>query len=110
MAMSEDQAPYEKLGKSKASGETAKRLRKKSMVISDDDTKRLKLIAEKAKKMRIEKNMSYEEFAIHAGINRISYYRFEKSTDSGDKYSVALLMKVIRGLGSTPSDFFKDIK
>jgi DNA-binding XRE family transcriptional regulator len=108
--MSEDHAPYNKLGKSKASGETANRLPKKPMVISDDDTKRLKLIAQKAKEFRIAKNMSYEEFAIHAGINRISYYRFEKSVDSGDKYSVALLMKVIRGLGTSPAEFFKDIK
>lgn len=108
--MSEEQAQYKKLGKSKAPGETANRLPKKSMVISDEDTSRLKLISEKAKKLRIAKNMSYEEFAIHAGINRNSYYRFEKSATSGDFYTVALLMKVISGLGSTPAEFFKDIQ
>lgn len=83
---------------------------KKLMVISDDDISRLKLITEKAARLRKEMDISYEEFAIRAGINRNSYYHFEKSAKTGDKYSVALLMKVIRGLGTTPAEFFKDIQ
>lgn len=90
--------------------ETAKRSPKKSMDISADDINRIKLIADKAKKMRIAKSMSYEEFAIRAGINRNSYYRFEKSASTGDNYTVALLMTVISGLGTTPAEFFKDIQ
>jgi DNA-binding XRE family transcriptional regulator len=83
---------------------------KKPHVISDIEKEKLKLIAEKAKKMRIAKNMSYEQFAIHAGINRNSYFRFEKSAKTGKNYTIALLLKVIRGLGSTPAQFFKSIK
>ena len=98
------------MAKARKSVETAKiRLPKKPMVISDDDTTRLKLIAEKATYLRKEMKISYEEFAIRAGINRNSYYRFEKSADTLDKYSVALLMKVIKGLRLTPAEFFKDI-
>jgi DNA-binding XRE family transcriptional regulator len=107
--MSKKQSPYSKVLKSKESVEAVKRLPKKPMVISDDDTKRLMLIAEKAKKMRIAKNMSYEQFALHAGINRNSYYRFEKSASSADNYTVALLLKVISGLDSTVKEFFEDL-
>ena len=107
--MNEDQASNNKMVKAKKSVETKKRRTKKPMVISDDDTKRLKLIAEKATRLRKEMDISYEEFALHAGINRNSYYRFEKSATSGDFYTVALLMTVISGLGTTPAEFFKDI-
>jgi len=108
--MSEEQATYNTRGKAKVSVKTTTRGPKKPMVISDDDINRLKSIAEKAKKMRTSMNMSYEVFALHAGINRISYYRFEKSADSGDNFTVALLIKVIQGLGTTPAEFFKDIQ
>jgi DNA-binding XRE family transcriptional regulator len=108
--MSEDQKTYIKSGKTKESLETPKRRTKKPMVVSDDDHRRLKGIVEKATKLRKEMDISYEEFAIRAGINRNSYYRFEKSIDNLDKYSVALLIKVIRGLGTTPAEFFKDIQ
>jgi DNA-binding XRE family transcriptional regulator len=83
---------------------------KKTHVISDIEKEKLKLIAEKAKKMRIAKNMSYEQFALHAVINRNSYFRFEKSAFSGDNYTVSLLLKVIMGLETTLSEFFKDIQ
>lgn len=108
--MSEEQAQYKKSDKAKESIKAAKRGPKKPMVISDDDTRRLKSIAEKAKKMRIAKNVSYEIFAMNSGINRISYYRFEKSAKTGDNFTVALLLTVISGLGSTPAEFFKDIQ
>ena len=108
--MSEEQAPYKKSGKVIESEKTATRGPKTLMVVSDDDTNRIKSIAGKAKKMRIAKHMSYEVFAIHAGINRISYYRFEKSAESGDNFTVALLLTVISGLGTTPAEFFKDIQ
>lgn len=108
--MSEYQAPYYKMAKAKESLETPKRRTKKLMVISDDDHRRLKVIVQKAVNLRKEMDISYEEFAIRAGINRNSYYRFEKSIDNLDKYSVALLIKVIRGLGTTPAEFFKDIQ
>jgi DNA-binding XRE family transcriptional regulator len=108
--MREEQVPKDKLLKTLESVEAAKRLPKKPMVISDDDTKRLRLIAAKAKKMRVAKKMSYELFALNAGINRNSYYRFEKSATTGDNYTVALLLKVIKGLDSTFEEFFKDIQ
>lgn len=108
--MSEEQAAYNISGKVKESVKKSNRGPKTFMVISDDDTNRIKSIAGKAKKMRIAKHMSYEVFALHAGINRISYYRFEKSAESGDNFTVALLLTVISGLGTTPAEFFKDIQ
>ncbi len=108
--MSKVQVPYKKGVKAKEPLEPAKRRPKKPMVISDIEKEKLKLIAEKAKKMRIAKDMSYEQFALQVGINRNSYYRFEKSAISGDNYTVALLLKVIAGLDSSFPEFFKDLQ
>jgi DNA-binding XRE family transcriptional regulator len=108
--MSKVQVPYKKAVKAKKTVEPSKRRPKKPMVISDIEKEKLKLIAEKAKKMRIAKKMSYEEFALHAGINRNSYYRFEQSASSGDNYTVALLMKVIIALDSSFPEFFKNLQ
>ena len=108
--MREEQAPYKKLVKAKKSLETPRRRPKKPQIISPEDKKKLLLIAEKATTLRIAKNMSYEEFALHAGINRNTYFRFEQSSQEYKNYTVALLLKVIRGLNLTPSEFFKDFK
>lgn len=108
--MSEDQVPYAKKAKEEKSIGTAKRRKKKPMVISDGDVKILRMIVYKAINLREEMDVSSEEFAIRNGINRNSYYRFEKSPLTQDKYSVALLIKVIRGLGLTPAQFFKNIR
>lgn len=108
--MSEEATPYGKSTKPKKSLKTSKRKPKKPQVITPDDTKKLILIAKKATKLRIATNMSYEEFALHAGINRNTYFRFEQSSQKFKNYTVALLLKVIRGLNLTPSEFFKDIK
>jgi hypothetical protein len=108
--MSAARLPYERLAKSKKSKEMTKRKPKKPHPISDEDTRTLMMIADKAKKSRTVMNMSYEAFALHAGINRNSYFRFEKSAETGKNFTVALLLQVIRGLNKKPSDFFKDIK
>jgi DNA-binding XRE family transcriptional regulator len=108
--MSEEATPYGKSAKPKKSLEIPKRKPKKPHVISSEDTKKLMLIAEKATSLRKATNMSYEEFALHAGINRNTYFRFEKSADTGENYTVAVLLKVIRGLNISVSDFFQDIK
>jgi transcriptional regulator with XRE-family HTH domain len=81
----------------------------KPHLIPDMDREKIKLIADKAKRMRTELNISYEEFARTSEINRNSYFRFEKSAKSGENFTVALLLKVIRGLKLTPSEFFQDI-
>jgi DNA-binding XRE family transcriptional regulator len=107
--MSQDQVPYNKLVKAKESVEPAKRRPKKPMVISDDDTRILKLIAAKAKELREKAGYTYEEFAIHAGINRNTYFRFEKSAITGDNYTITLLLKITKGLNISIMDFFQQI-
>lgn len=82
----------------------------KPRVIQDIDRDKIKSIVAKAKRMREELGYSYESFALHAEINRNTYFRFEKSATKGENITVALLLKVIRGLNLTVSDFFKDIK
>lgn len=82
----------------------------KSSGKSDIDRKTIKAIAGNAKKMRKEMKVGYEEFALKAGINRNSYYRFERAAKTGENYTVALLLKVIRGLNVPVSEFFKTIK
>jgi transcriptional regulator with XRE-family HTH domain len=82
----------------------------KSHVIPDVDRDYIIKIAATAKEMRIKAGYSYESFAIHAGINRNSYFRFERSATTGDNYTIALLLKITRGLNITMTDFFQDIK
>jgi DNA-binding transcriptional regulator YiaG len=105
--MSEDQAPYTNASNTKESVKL--RDKKKAMIVTIEDEARLKSIAEKAAALRKGKKMSSEEFAQHSGIPRNSYYRFEKSAATGDNFTISLLLKVISGLGMTPSEFFKDI-
>jgi transcriptional regulator with XRE-family HTH domain len=82
----------------------------KSHIIPEVDKVQIKKIAAKAKELRVKSGYTYEEFALHAGINRNTYFRFEQSEKKGENYTIALLLKVIRGLNMTVSDFFKDIK
>ena len=85
---------------------------KKSHVVPDVDRDYIKKIAAKAKELRIKAGYSsYESFAMHAGINRNSYFRFEKkSAETGENFTIALLLKVTRGLNMTMTDFFHEIK
>jgi len=78
--------------------------------IPEVDREKIKQIADKARRLRTEMKISYEEFAINAGINRNSYFRFEKSAKTCENYTVALLLKVIRGLNMTVAEFFQDIR
>ena len=96
--------PKEKVQNSNPEKET------KSHNIPDIDRDYIKKIAAKAKFLREEKGYSYESFALHAGLNRNTYFRFERSAVTGDNYTIALLLKVIRGLNMTTTEFFKDIE
>jgi transcriptional regulator with XRE-family HTH domain len=86
------------------------RSRKKPTVISTEDKEYLKKIASTARELRLQAGFSYEAFAAHADINRNSYFRFEQSADKSYNYTIVLLLKVIRGLGMTPEEFFKATK
>lgn len=77
--------------------------------ITNLDRETIKQIATKAKEMRISQGYSYEDFAMHAKINRNTYFKFEKSAFTGDNFTVAVLAKVIRGLDLTFETFFKGI-
>ncbi len=77
--------------------------------VPDLDKETIKRIAAKAKDMRKEAGYSYEGFALHAGINRNTYFKFEKSATTGKNYTVATLLKVVRGLRKSLSSFFEDL-
>lgn len=89
---------------------TSKEVPKNPHIVSEIEKDRLILIADKVKKLRTAKFSSYEQFALQAGINRNSYYRLEKSAKTGENFTMALLLKVIRGLDMSVSDFFHDLK
>jgi hypothetical protein len=108
--MSEEPVQYGRIGKSDEIKQKQERKPKKPHPISEEDAKTLMMIAVKAKNLRKGMNLSYEEFALRSGINRNSYFRFEKSADIGNNFTVVLMLQVIRGLNMTPSQFFKDIK
>jgi transcriptional regulator with XRE-family HTH domain len=66
-------------------------------------------IASRAKELRIQMGFTYEEFALHASINRNTYFKFEKSAITADNFTAAIMVKVIRGLNQTLESFFKDL-
>jgi len=84
-------------------------MEKRKHDINDFDRETIKLIAEKAKKLRIAQGYSYEEFALHAKINRNTYFKFENSAKTGDNFTIAVLAKVIRGLDQTFESFFQNL-
>lgn len=84
-------------------------IKSKQHFISEADREIIKKISARVRKLREEQGFSYESFAIHAGINRNSYFRLEKSAITGDNFTVALLIKVLRGLDLPFSSFFNDL-
>ena len=77
--------------------------------VPDFDKEVIKRIATKARDMRKSKGYSYEAFALHAGINRNTFFKFEKSASTGENFTIATLLKVIRGLDVSLSAFFEDL-
>ena len=77
--------------------------------VPEIDQATIKKIATRAKDMRKEKGYSYEGFALHAGINRNTYFKFEKSATTGENFTIATFLKVIRGLGLPLDTFFEDL-
>jgi len=92
--MSEDPAPYNI---------------SKPQKVSDQETEKIKAIAGKAKRLRESMDIGYETFALMAGINRNTYYRFEQSVHTGNNFTIAILLKVIKAHRITIAEFFKDI-
>lgn len=80
---------------------------RKPHTIEDIDREYLSKIASKAKDLRKATGHSYESFALRSGINRNTYFKFENSSKSSANFTMALLLRVIRGLNLTPSEFFK---
>jgi DNA-binding XRE family transcriptional regulator len=108
--MNEEATKYGKSAKQRKSRKTKKEPPKKPHVIPEIDKDYIKKIALRAKDMRVKAGYSYESFAIHAGINRNTYFRFEGSATSGENYTIALLLKITRGLNISMEDFFQPIK
>ena len=81
---------------------------KKKREVPEIDKETIKTIASKARDLRESKGFSYEGFALHAGLNRNTYFKFEKSATTGENFTMATLLKVIRGLDLTMSSFFED--
>lgn len=84
-------------------------MEKRKHDITDLDREAIKQIAAKAKEMRVALGYSYEDFALHAKINRNTYFKFENSSNTGDNFTIAVLAKVIRGLNQTFESFFQNL-
>jgi hypothetical protein len=74
---------------------------------SATDIKRIKLIGDKLKKLRIKaKYKSAEIFAYENELNRVQYWRMEK----GANFTMQSLLKVLNIHKITLEEFFKDLK
>ena len=82
---------------------------RKKHEIPEIDKETIKTIASKAKDIRKKNGYSYEGFALHAKINRNTYHKFEKSATTGENFTMATLLKVIRGLEQSLGSFFEDL-
>ncbi len=82
---------------------------RKKHEVPEIDMEAIKRIAAKAKDMRKKGGYSYEGFALHAGINRNTYFKFEKSAATGENFTIATLLKVFRGLEQSLGSFFEDL-
>jgi len=80
---------------------------KKKIEITPEDQKTLEAIGAKVKKLRQQVESNYEVFAFKNDINRVSQYRLENGKGN---FTMNTLLKVLRGLNTTPEEFFKDIK
>jgi transcriptional regulator with XRE-family HTH domain len=70
------------------------------------DIELLKKVGKRIKKLRQQsKYANYEVFAYEKNISRSQVYRYEKGTDD---LQLTSLIKIIRALEVTPSEFFKD--
>jgi DNA-binding XRE family transcriptional regulator len=108
--MSKEALQFGKSAKQSKSKKTPIQPPEKPNAIPEIDRDYIKKIAAQAKKLRVKSGYSYESFAIHAGINRNTYFRFERSATNGDNYTIALLLKITRGLNISMKDFFQSIK
>jgi transcriptional regulator with XRE-family HTH domain len=77
--------------------------------VADYDRQTIMRIATKAKTLRKELGYSYESFAMHANINRNTYFKFEKSSVTGDNFTIGVMLKVIKGLGMSLETFFQEL-
>lgn len=75
----------------------------------DYDRETIMRIASKAKTLRKELGYSYESFAMHAQINRNTYFKFEQSSTTGDNFTIGVFLKVLKGLGLTLEEFFQGL-
>ncbi len=65
------------------------------------------LVAEKLKKLRIEKGYtSYENFAIDKGIRRMQYWRME----TGTNFTFKSLLRILDAHNMSLSEFFEDFE
>lgn len=77
--------------------------------VLDYDRETIMKIANKAKTLRKELGHSYESFALQSNINRNTYFKFEKSSTTGDNFTIGVFLKVIQGLGMTLESFFQGL-
>ena len=73
----------------------------------DDGDRKLRLMGEKLRRLRLEKGYgSYDFFAWEHQIPRMQYLKMEQ----GKNHTMKSLFRVLKALDITPEEFFKDIK
>lgn len=82
---------------------------RKTHEIPELDKETIKIIASKIKETRKSKGYSYEEFALRSNVNRNTYFKIERSSETGENFTISTLLKVLRGLDLSLSEFFKDL-
>ena len=73
-------------------------------VVQLDKERELQKLASRIKEFRLTQHSNYEDFANKHRIGRSQYFRYEH----GEDLRYFTLLRVIRGLGITPREFFSE--
>ncbi len=66
----------------------------------------MKIIGEKVRELRREKNPNYEAWSYLNGINKVSLNRIER----GENVTMKMLLEILKKLDVSVQNFFKDIQ
>ncbi|MGA2408272.1 MAG: helix-turn-helix transcriptional regulator [Bacteroidales bacterium] len=66
----------------------------------------MKMIGERVRELRRQKNQNYEAWSYLNGINKVSLNRIER----GENVTMKMLLEILKKLDVSVQDFFKDIR
>jgi len=77
----------------------------KKVTTESSVNQKMKIIGEKVRELRRQKNQNYEAWSYLNGINKVSLNRLER----GENVTMKTLLEILKKIDVSVHDFFKDI-